>query len=149
MHAARGLIEAGATGGRDDVDAVVNLIEKRGFILTAIPSPPSSASTKAGFGSATPSSCGSSATSPRNPGSRRSTAPTPSLIRFPADHFELAILGHQWKPAWLLIFSRSLARAAQRIEMVSSRASRVGMCLLTTGSSTRVHSVSAGCTSGV
>ena len=33
MHAARGLIEAGATGGRDDVDAVGgNFIEKRGFI---------------------------------------------------------------------------------------------------------------------
>ena len=32
VHAARGLIEAGATGGRDDVDAVVDLIEKRGFI---------------------------------------------------------------------------------------------------------------------
>jgi TrwC relaxase/AAA domain len=33
VHAARGLIEAGATGGRDDVDAVVDLFEKRGFIL--------------------------------------------------------------------------------------------------------------------
>ena len=32
VHAARGLIEAGATGGRDDVDAVVDLFEKRGFI---------------------------------------------------------------------------------------------------------------------
>ena len=32
VHAARGLIEAGAAGGRDDVDAVVNLIETRGFV---------------------------------------------------------------------------------------------------------------------
>jgi len=31
VHAARGLIEAGAAGGRDDVDAVVSLIETRGF----------------------------------------------------------------------------------------------------------------------
>src|SRR5208337_1415967 len=30
--AARGLIEAGATGGRDDVDAVVGLLEQRGFV---------------------------------------------------------------------------------------------------------------------
>ena len=30
--AARGLIEAGATSGRDDVDAVVSLFEKRGFV---------------------------------------------------------------------------------------------------------------------
>jgi hypothetical protein len=32
VHAARGLIEAGAAGGRDDVDAVVSLIEARGFV---------------------------------------------------------------------------------------------------------------------
>ena len=32
VHAARGLIEAGAQGGRDDVDAVVSLIETRGFV---------------------------------------------------------------------------------------------------------------------
>jgi hypothetical protein len=32
VHAARGLIEAGAAGGRDDVDAVVSLIETRGFV---------------------------------------------------------------------------------------------------------------------
>ena len=32
VHAARGLIEAGAAGGRDDVDAVVALIERRGFV---------------------------------------------------------------------------------------------------------------------
>ena len=32
VHAARGLIEAGAAGGRDDVDAVVGLIETRGFV---------------------------------------------------------------------------------------------------------------------
>ena len=29
VHAARGLIEAGAAGGRDDVDAIVSLIGKR------------------------------------------------------------------------------------------------------------------------
>ncbi len=71
------------------------------------------------------------------------------LIRFPGDHLGLAILGHQWKPAWLLIFCRSAARAAQRAEMTSSSVSRSGMCLLTIGSSTSVQSVSAGCTSGV
>jgi hypothetical protein len=32
VHAARGLIEAGATGGRDDVDAVAKLFEDRGFV---------------------------------------------------------------------------------------------------------------------
>ena len=32
VHAVRGLIEAGAAGGRDDVDAVVGLIETRGFV---------------------------------------------------------------------------------------------------------------------
>ena len=32
VHAARGLIEAGAAGGRDDVDAIVSLIETRGFV---------------------------------------------------------------------------------------------------------------------
>jgi hypothetical protein len=32
VHAARGLIEAGAAGGRDDVDAVVSLIETCGFV---------------------------------------------------------------------------------------------------------------------
>jgi TrwC relaxase/AAA domain len=32
VHAARGLIEAGAEGGRGDVDAVVALIETRGFV---------------------------------------------------------------------------------------------------------------------
>jgi hypothetical protein len=32
VHAARGLIEAGAAGGREDVDAVVSLIETRGFV---------------------------------------------------------------------------------------------------------------------
>ena len=71
------------------------------------------------------------------------------LIRFPGDHLGLAIFGHQWKPVWRLIFSRSVARAAHRDETISSRASRVAMCLLTMGSSTSVHSVSAGCTSGV
>ena len=72
-----------------------------------------------------------------------------NLIRFPGNHLGLAIFGQQWKPVWLLIFSRSVARAAHRAEMILSRASREGMCLLTTGSSTSVHSVSAGCTSGV
>jgi hypothetical protein len=32
VQAARGLIEAGSMGGRDDVDAVVSLIETRGFV---------------------------------------------------------------------------------------------------------------------
>ena len=32
VHAARGLIEARATGGRDDVDAVAKLFEQRGFV---------------------------------------------------------------------------------------------------------------------
>jgi hypothetical protein len=32
VHSARGLIEAGATGGRDDVDAVAKLFEERGFV---------------------------------------------------------------------------------------------------------------------
>ena len=32
VHAARGLIDAGASGGRDDVDAVISLIETRGFV---------------------------------------------------------------------------------------------------------------------
>ena len=32
VHAARGLIEAGAAGGWDDVDAVAGLIEERGFV---------------------------------------------------------------------------------------------------------------------
>ena len=71
------------------------------------------------------------------------------VIRFPADHLGLAILGHQWKPAWLLIFGGSAARAAQRAEMTLSSVSRSGTCLLTIGSSTSVRSVSAGCTSGV
>ena len=71
------------------------------------------------------------------------------LIRFPADHLGLAILGHQWKPAWLLIFGRSAARATQRAEITLSSVSRSGTCLLTIGSSTSVQSVSAGCTSGV
>ncbi len=86
--------------------------------------------------------------SPIGSGESHKMAPNP-LIRFPGDHLGLAIFGHQWKPARLLIFSRSLARTAHRIEMISSRASSVGMCLLTTGSSTSVQSVSAGCTSGV
>jgi TrwC relaxase len=80
VHAARGLIEAGATGGREDVDAVVALIEQRGFIHDGnFPSRLSLACMRASCGSATPSSCGSSARSPRNPGSRRATDPT----RFP------------------------------------------------------------------
>jgi TrwC relaxase len=32
VHAARGLIEAGATGGREDVDAVAKLFEERSFV---------------------------------------------------------------------------------------------------------------------
>ena len=71
------------------------------------------------------------------------------VIRFPADHFGLAILGHQLKPALPLMASRSLARAAHLFPMMSSSSSIVAMCLLTIGSSTSAHSVSAGCSSGV
>ena len=48
-----------------------------------------------------------------------------------------------------LMASRSLARAAHLFPMMSSRSSIVAMCLLTMGSSTSAHSVSAGCSSGV
>ena len=71
------------------------------------------------------------------------------VIRFPVDYLALAISGHPWKPPWPLTFSRSLESAAQRAEIIVSRISMVAMYLLTTGSSTSVHSVSAGCTSGV
>ena len=71
------------------------------------------------------------------------------LIRFPADHFGLAIFGHQWKPARLLMVSRWLARAAHLWPMMSSSSSMVATCLLTMGSSTSAHNVSAGCSSGV
>ena len=72
-----------------------------------------------------------------------------AVIRFPADHFGLAILGHQWKPALPLMASRSLTRAAHLFPMMSSSSSIVATCLLTMGSSTSAHSVSAGCSSGV
>ena len=71
------------------------------------------------------------------------------IIRFPGDHFGLAIFGHQWKPARLLMVSRSLARAAHLWPMMSSSSSMVATCLLTMGSSTSAHNVSAGCSSGV
>ena len=71
------------------------------------------------------------------------------LIRFPADYFGLAIFGHQWKPALPLMASRWLARAAHLFPMMSSSSSIVAMCLLTMGSSTSAHNVSAGCSSGV
>ena len=71
------------------------------------------------------------------------------VIRFPADHFGLAIFGHQWKPARLLMVSRSPASAAHLFPMIASSSSIVPTCLLTMGSSTRVHKVSAGCSSGV
>ncbi|WP_312030546.1 3'-5' exonuclease [Methylosinus sp. H3A] len=71
------------------------------------------------------------------------------LIRFSADYFGLAIFGHQWKPARLLMMSRSLASAAHLSPMIASSSSIVPMCLLTIGSSTRAHKVSAGCSSGV
>jgi len=71
------------------------------------------------------------------------------VIRFPGDHFGLAIFGHQWKPARLLMVSRSLARAAHLWPMMSSSSSMVATCLLTMGSSTSAHNVSAGCSSGV
>jgi hypothetical protein len=66
------------------------------------------------------------------------------IIRFPGDQIGLAILGHQWKPALAWIWAGRSARAAQRAEMMRSSSSRVGICRLTIGSSTRVHSVSAG-----
>jgi len=49
---------------------------------------------------------------------RTEAAKIGGLIRIPGDHFGLAIFGHQWKPAWLLIFSRSPARAAHRVAMI-------------------------------
>ena len=60
VHAARGLIEAGATGGRDDVDAVVDLFEKRGFIHDGNSVALVFGVHQARSGPAIPSSCGSS-----------------------------------------------------------------------------------------
>jgi hypothetical protein len=45
----------------------------------------------------------------------RSSGRETIVIRFPADHLGLAIFGHQWKPAWLLIFSWSLAGGCARV----------------------------------
>ncbi|MGO4869403.1 MAG: integrase [Roseiarcus sp.] len=70
------------------------------------------------------------------------------VIRCPYDYFGLAIFGHQWKPALPLMASRWLARAAHLWPMMSSSSSIVATCLLTMGSSTSAHSVSAGCSSG-
>ena len=94
------------------------------------------------------------------------------VVRFPYDYFGLAIFGHQWKPALPLMASRWLPRgdprAARRgdhgstfdgvalvaeggasladdvVEFVDRRD-----VLVTMGSSTSAHSVSAGCSSGV
>ena len=41
-------------------------------------------------------------------------------MRFPADYFGLAIFGREWKPAPPLMASRSLARAAHLLPMMSS-----------------------------
>jgi hypothetical protein len=71
------------------------------------------------------------------------------LIRFPADYFALAIFGHQWNPARLLMVSRSLASATHLLATISSSSSIVSTCLLTMGSSTSAHGVSAGCSCGV
>jgi len=71
------------------------------------------------------------------------------MIRLPADYFGLAIFGHQWKPARLLMTSRSFASAAHLSPMITSSSLIVSRCLLTMGSSTSAHKVSAGCSSGV
>lgn len=71
------------------------------------------------------------------------------VIRYPADYFGLAILGHQWKPARLLMMSHSFESAAHLSPMIASSSSIVPTCLLTMGSSTSAHKVSAGCNSGV
>ena len=76
-------------------------------------------------------------------------ATIPHLIRFPADYFGEAIFGHQWKPARLLMISGWPASDAHRSPMIASSSSIVPTCLLTMGSSTRIHKVSAGCSSGV
>src|SRR5271168_2871803 len=70
------------------------------------------------------------------------------LIRFPGDQFGLMIFGHQWKPDFPFMVSRCWAKSTQRLPMMSSSSSIVGICLLTMGSSTRFQSVSAGCNSG-
>ena len=72
-----------------------------------------------------------------------------SVIRFPADYFGLAIFGHQWKPTRLLMISCWPASDAHLSPMIASSSSIVPTCLLTMGSSTSVHRVSAGCSSGV
>jgi hypothetical protein len=79
---------------------------------------------------------------------QRSAAHAPPVIRFPGDQFGLMIFGHQWKPDFPFMVSRSWAKSTQRLPMMSSSSSIVGICLLTMGSSTRVQSVSAGCNSG-
>jgi RNA-directed DNA polymerase len=66
------------------------------------------------------------------------------LIRFSADYFALAIFGHQLNPVLDFRVGRSSARITQRRLTMSSRVSRSGICLLTTGSSTSSQSVSAG-----
>jgi hypothetical protein len=66
------------------------------------------------------------------------------LIRTPADQFAATWLGHQWKPAWPRMRSRSLARATQRSATTASSSARLSKCRLTMGSSTWTQRVSAG-----
>ena len=71
------------------------------------------------------------------------------LIPFPGDQLALAIDGHQWNPALPFRVWRSFESWAHCWEMMASRVSRSGMCLLTIGSSTVCQRCSAGWSSGV
>jgi hypothetical protein len=71
------------------------------------------------------------------------------VMRFPADYFVSSIFGPQSNPALDFKVGRSLARIKQRRLMMSSRVSRLEICLLTMGSSTSSQSVSVGLRSGV
>ena len=85
------------------------------------------------------------------PQGEQAQAPLPMddhVIRFPVDQFGLAGFGHQWNPARPLTIAGWLARVTHWLATIASSSSIVPMCLLTTGSSTRTHSVSAGCSSG-
>src|SRR3712207_504157 len=69
------------------------------------------------------------------------------VIRDPGDQRGMAGLGHQWKS----VCGRMLAgsRRRQRSATVASRSARVAKWRLATGSSTKGHSRSAGCNSGL
>ena len=73
----------------------------------------------------------------------------PRLIRPPADQLGTTRSGHQWKPAWPLMRSRSASRATHWRATASSRSARLSKCRLTIGSTRWTHSVSAGWSSGV